>query len=97
VPGWSYRAYGGDTYGLLNLDLTRKVWAPWLGVRAFGAAGFTDMRGDSAYAAIAPTTDVIFGGGAGVSLFWDILRFDLARGDEWRVIFSVQPQLRDIL
>ncbi|HET9438794.1 MAG TPA: hypothetical protein VFO52_01410 [Longimicrobiales bacterium] len=97
VPGWEYRAYGGDTYGLLTIDLSRALWEPWLRLRAFGGVGFTDMRGDSTFAGLRPTTDLIAGGGLGVSLFWDILRFDLARGDEWRVIFSVQPGLRDIL
>lgn len=97
IPGYAFRSFGGDTYGLLNVEVSRTVWEPWVGVRAFGAVGFTDMRGDSTYAPIRPTTDPIVGGGVGVSLLWDVLRFDLARGDEWRVIFSVQPQLRDIL
>jgi hypothetical protein len=97
IPGYAYRAFGGDAYALLNTEVSRVLWEPWLRLRAFAAVGATDILGEANYPPLRPITDLIVGGGAGVSLFWDILRFDLARGDAWRVIFSVQPNLRDIL
>jgi hypothetical protein len=97
LPGYGYRAFGGDTYVLLNAEASRNVWQPWLRLRVFGAFGATDVLGDDPYPQLRPTTDPIFGGGAGVSLFWDVIRLDLAYGDKWRGVFSVQPNLRDIL
>jgi hypothetical protein len=97
LPGYAYRAFGGDSYLLLNAEISRTVWEPWVRVRAFGAFGVTDVMGDDPYPQLRPRTDAVFGGGAGVSLFWDVIRLDLAYGDKWRGIFSVQPSLRDIL
>jgi hypothetical protein len=97
IPGYAYRAFGGDAYALVNAEASRSVWTPWLRLRMFGAFGVTDVLGDEPYTQLRPTTDAVFGGGLGVSLFWDVLRFDVARGDRWRTIFSIQPNLRDIL
>ena len=97
VPGYGYRAFGGDTYGLLNLEASRSVWEPWLRLRAFGAAATTSFEGDTTYVQLRPATKPVYGGGVGVGLFWDIIRIDVAYGDRWRTIFSVQPNLRDIL
>jgi hypothetical protein len=98
VPGYAYRSFGGNSYALAQFEAARTVWQPWLRVRAVGAAGYTDFSGRLRYERLRPETDgVKFGGGAGVGLFWDILRFDLTRGDDWRVVFSVQPTLRDLL
>ena len=97
IPGHAYREFGGDRYALLQLEASRSIWEPWLRLRVFGAAATTDFGGGSAYAPLRPHTRPVFGGGAGVGLMWDIIRLDLAHGDDWRVIFSVQPNLRDIL
>jgi hypothetical protein len=97
IPGYAYREFGGDRYALLNLEASRSVWEPWLRLRVFGAAGTTDFSSDAEYAPLRPHTKPVFGGGAGVGLFWDIIRLDFAYGDGWHTIFSVQPRLRDIL
>jgi hypothetical protein len=98
IPGYAYRVFGGNSYALAQLDASRTVWQPWLRLRAFAAAGYTDYGGTQGYTRLGlGTNGVKFGGGVGVALFWDILRFDLARGDDWRFVFSVQPNLRDLL
>ena len=98
IPGYAYRAFSGNSYALAQIEAARAVWQPWLRVRAFAAAGYTDYSGTQEYAQLRFETDGIkVGGGVGVALFWDILRFDLARGDEWRWVFSIQPNLRDLL
>ena len=97
LPGYGYRAFGGDAFLLLNAEGSRSIWEPWVRLRAFGAFGVTDVVGDHPYPQLRPVTDPVFGGGVGVSLFWDVLRFDVAYGDKWRTIFSIQPNLRDIL
>jgi hypothetical protein len=97
LPGYGYRVFGGDSYLLVNAEASRSIWEPWVRLRAFGAFGVTDVRGDDPYPQLRPVTDPVFSGGAGVSLFWDVVRLDLAYGDQWRGIFSIQPNLRDIL
>jgi hypothetical protein len=97
VPGYEYRAFGGDAFLLLNAEASRSIWEPWVRLRVFGAFGATDVVGGSQYPLLRPVTDGVFGGGAGASLFWDVLRFDIAYGDGWRTIFSITPNLRDIL
>ena len=97
VPGYAYREFGGDRYALLNLEASRTVWEPWLRLRLFGAAATTGFDSGPEFLPLRPHTSPVFGGGAGVGLFWDILRIDVAYGDDWRTIFSVQPNLRDIL
>lgn len=97
LPGYGYRAFGGDSYLLLNVEASRSIWEPWVRARAFGAFGVTDVIDGQRYPQLQPATDPAFSGGVGVSLFWDVLRFDIAYGDKWRTLFSVQPNLRDIL
>ncbi|HEY0306488.1 MAG TPA: hypothetical protein VGC44_16050, partial [Longimicrobiales bacterium] len=97
LPGYGYRVFGGDSYLLVNAEASRSLWEPWVRLRAFGAFGVTDVLGDDPYPRLRPVTDPVLSGGAGVSLFWDVVRFDLAYGDKWRGIFSIQPNLRDIL
>jgi hypothetical protein len=99
VPGYAYRAFAGDSYALAGFEVSRAVWEPWLRVRAIGGAGATAFFSDYPHGRLAAaTTDgLIIGAGVGVSLFWDILRIDVVRGDQWRALFSVQPNLRDLL
>jgi hypothetical protein len=38
--------------------------------------------------------------GAGVGLFWDVVRLDVVRGlrgGEWQLLFSVKPSLWNVL
>ena len=95
VPGYAFRSRVGDRYWLLTAEAARDVRAPWVRLRAFGAAGGTGYGGDP----LPPewpqdlNPGIMVSGGAGLGLAWDVLRLDLARGftegGEWQVILSV--------
>lgn len=97
LPGYAYREFGGDSYVAVYAEAARSVREPWVRIRAFGGLAVTDFLGKNAYPRLRPTTDPVVGGGVGLSLFWDVLRFDIAYGEGWYTTFSVQPNLRDIL
>ena len=82
LPGYEYRAFGGITFALLNVEARQAVWEPWLGVRALGAIGGAGGHGNGQTGT--ECTGVCNGGGvsagAGLSLFWDMLRIDAVRG-----------------
>lgn len=39
LPGYAYRSFLGDAFALTDFALTRRLAAPWLGLRILGAAG----------------------------------------------------------
>lgn len=100
VPGHAFRGLHGNAYGLARATLTVPAWSPWAGLRVLGAAGAVHDPG-SAEAARPDdlgATDRTRAAsvGAGLSLFWDVLRLDLHRGlgtgGEWAWVFSVTPR-----
>ncbi|HSL70834.1 MAG TPA: hypothetical protein VK864_11375, partial [Longimicrobiales bacterium] len=97
LPGNEYRNLIGKSYALVEAEVARALWAPWLQVRAHAAVGFVGQRdfptswphGDQRSA-----TSI----GAGVGLLWDVLRFDVSRGRDFtRIYFTVRPDLWDML
>jgi hypothetical protein len=84
VPGHDFRAYGGDraTYAMTRVgaDLSE----PWVRVYGIAAAGWSGDGGASGGAlaawGAAPTPGVISSIGAGVGLFYDLVRIDAVRG-----------------
>jgi hypothetical protein len=95
VPGYPFRSRVGNGYWLLKAQGSRDLMAPWIRLRAFGAAGGTHSSGE-----ILPegwpqdqTNSFLLSGGLGLGLGWDVLRLDLARGltegGEWELILSL--------
>lgn len=96
LPGYEYRGFSGSRMAVLDAELARDVWHPWLRIRAIAAAGWTDGNmmgrlyripivfepGSGPYPIdTLPTTDGIrTSAGIGVAGFWDQLRLDLVRG-----------------
>ncbi|HEX9107570.1 MAG TPA: hypothetical protein VF832_10090 [Longimicrobiales bacterium] len=107
LPGYDVRTLAGDRFALGGAELTRDVWAPWIKGRLTAAAGWTDFHSSSlplGWDIGYPTTatgGVKTSAGAGVGLFWDIIRLDLARGlssgGKWQFVLSVTPTLWDFL
>jgi len=84
VAGYGFREFGGDRFVLGRATLSADVNRPWLRGRVFGEAGWTGV-GEQNRATLqrwgaAPTDGVITSVGAGVGIFYDLLRVDLARG-----------------
>lgn len=109
LPGFRQRAFHGDAFALADVALARDLWSPWLRLRALAAAGTTRWLPEDR-----PGTPLILvpdapshtagwkaSAGAGLGLFWDILRVDawrpLERGGEWVILLSAHPDLHSIL
>ena len=101
VPGYEFRPFAGDVAIFANLAISRTVWHPWIRLRGLAAAGWTDLGrvgGGAAerFGAVA-TGNVRTSLGVGLSLFYDLVRLDAARGlddGEWEWMVSVTPAFR---
>ena len=105
LPGYTYRMFAGHRFGLVEAQLSQAVVDPWIRVRLVGAAGAT--AGLSTTGAprawelwpVTVTDGLRLSAGGGVSLLWDLLRFDVVRGlngGDWRFIVSFHPELWDV-
>jgi hypothetical protein len=97
LPGHDYRTFVGRRFWLARLEATHPLRPPWVGIRTFAALGAAGLAGAStppawhAHGSAGLRTSV----GVGLSLGWDVLRLDLARGlrdGRWEVTFSVDPR-----
>ncbi len=96
IPGATYRGMIGKSFTLLEGEVARDVWAPWLRVRAAGSAGMVHRSSPDVSSLVRYKEAASVG--IGVGLFWDILRFDLSRGRDFtRLYFSVRRDLWDLL
>lgn len=104
LPGHEFRSFAGHRFWLARLEATRALRDPWLGLRLFAAVGGTALTGPAFAAPWAPGTPgealdsdgLRASVGLGLSLGWDVLRLDVARGvrdGRWEVIFGVDPRL----
>jgi hypothetical protein len=105
LPGYPYRSMSGLGYALLNVEGRQSLLDPWLGVRLLGAAGAAggpiEYKTDTDPQSAALRRDGSgVSAGAGLSLFWDMLRIDAVRGftsrGEWQLLLSFHPDFWDI-
>ena len=97
LPGYGYRSFVGRRFWMARLEGTHPLRHPWVGIRAFTTLGATQLADASTPAAWAATDSdgVRASVGAGLSLGWDVLRLDLARGlrdGRWELMFSVDSR-----
>ncbi|MGH7502712.1 MAG: hypothetical protein ACREL7_13275 [Longimicrobiales bacterium] len=116
IPGYAYRSFAGDAFVVADAEASRDVHAPWIRARLLAAAGWVGDVGPTARTldgglagsdrvrdlwTARPTGGIRTSIGAGISLGWDILRFDVVRGlsrdGEWQFLFSIQPRLWGVL
>lgn len=109
VPGYAFRAWGGDRMALWRGDVSRSVLHPWVRVRLSGSAGWTDLGSSGGAAAerfgVLDTGRIRGSAGLGVGLFYDVLRVDVMRGwsdsgsvsGDWVLLIALDPFLWDIL
>jgi hypothetical protein len=104
VPGYRFRAFGGDRFGHLSGTASADVAAPWLRGRVLGALGWAAMSeplGTRAVGFAAPTPGVLPSLGVGAGIFHDILQLDLARGlrgdGRWELILEARRAFWDFL
>jgi len=102
LPGFGFREFVGRGFGLARVEGTHPLLRPWVGIRAFAALGATTFASASlptvGWEGAHDSGGVRASVGAGISLGWDVLRFDVAHGlgtgGVWEVIFSVDPRFR---
>ncbi|MDX1567519.1 MAG: hypothetical protein R3223_06950 [Longimicrobiales bacterium] len=97
VPGFPYRGFGGDAYWLVRVAGSWGFGAPWIRPRILVSAGSTWDTGTrtATELPIPPAEDPRLSVGAGVGLFWDILRVDVSRGLDggaWEWVLSVNEE-----
>lgn len=103
LPGHDFRAFAGHRFWLARLETTRTLRSPWLGLRGFAALGGTGLNDERAPEPWASGTTwgaqdsdgVRASLGVGLSLGWDVLRLDVARGvrdGRWELIFAVDSR-----
>jgi hypothetical protein len=99
LPGHEYRSFVGRRFWLARAEGTHPLRPPWVGIRAFAAFGATQLAGaEPPPGWRAHDSDGLRASvGAGLSLGWDVLRLDFARGlrdGRWAVVFSVDPRFQ---
>ena len=98
VPGYGFRDFVGRRFWLARVEGTHPLHRPWVGIRTFATLGATHLPADAGLPSAwqAHDSDGLRASvGAGLSLGWDVLRLDVARGlrdGRWDVIFSVAPR-----
>jgi hypothetical protein len=105
IPGYGFRAFGGDRYLVADAALSGNLLRPWVRGRLVGAIGATGV-GDAGRDALERWPSNTTGGlkpsvGFGLGLFHDILRVDLSRGlatgGLWEVVVEANPSFWDFL
>jgi len=108
VPGYQFRRFNGEQVAFVNLALSRSLFHPWFRLRALGALGWSHVDDDVVrMVGLVPGNPIEYatpdtGGlrpalGGGVSLVYDLVRLDVARGLDdgiWEWTLSVNPQFR---
>jgi hypothetical protein len=98
LPGHEYRLFVGNLYWLGRAEATVPVYAPWLGIRAFVAAGTTHLTGTPPADWLARDSQGLRGtAGLGLSIGWDMMRVDVGRavwGTGWEAVASFAPAFR---
>jgi hypothetical protein len=109
LPGYAYRSFIGDAFLLAGVTASRDLVWPIIRLRVTGAAGWTHMMrppratldgpiSDPLRAWNTSTTDGLrLSAGVGAGVFFDMLRLDVVRGDEWQLLLSLNPDLWSML
>jgi hypothetical protein len=115
VPGYAFRSYGGDAFGLARATYSADLVPNFVRGRVFAAGGWTDNSDAptnpleclpdlpclSVPYPLGGRTGGLFSVGAGLGLFFDIIRIDVARGlgdgGVWEVIVEANPSFWDFL
>src|SRR4051812_13377218 len=105
VAGYGFRDFGGDRFATLRTTLSADLKSPFVRGRLLGQAGWSGVgsAGRDALAAwpAVPTQRLLTSAGAGVGLFFDVLRVDLMRGlspgGHWELVVEANPSFWDFL
>ncbi len=105
LPGYPFRAFGGDRYALVDATLSMPLIDPWVTGRLSAATGWAGA-GDASSASLSrwpasPAGEVKAAVGIGAGLFYDILHVDLWRGisggGRWELVIEANRAFWDFL
>ena len=99
LPGHDFRAFEGEGYWLVRTEATVPIYPPHVGIRVLSMLGATYLSDRTLPIGWTATDSdgVRISIGAGLSIAWDVMRLDLARGLKgggWEAVFSVSPDFR---
>ncbi len=101
LPGYAFRGFAGTAFALAGAEASLTLGTPLVRGRLGAAAGWTRLdRPAPGDWPVAQTDGLRASVGAGVALFWDVLRLDLFRGLQggtWQLVVSLKPEFRDLL
>jgi hypothetical protein len=104
VPGYAFRAYGGDVFALGRASYGAELLPNFVRGRVFAAGGWVDDSDPPSPLGtdvLGGRTGSLFSIGAGVGLLFDIIRVDVARGlgggGVWEVVVEANPSFWDFL
>lgn len=107
VPGYGFRSLEGDRFALARATASTDLVPHFVRGRLIAAGGSAWWEGTPAgprlmmTRPVVPRTGTAFSLGAGVGIFFDILRLDVARGigreGRWEVIVEASPAFWDFL
>ncbi len=103
VPGYAFRSYGGDRFGMARATFAAELVPRFVRGRVFAAGGWVDDSNPSPLGPIelGGRTGEMVSVGAGLGLFFDIIRVDIARGltdgGVWELIVEANPSFWDFL
>lgn len=101
LPGYTYRSYGGRHYALLGANASADIARPWLRGRIGGALGWAGGAHEGLAEFGVGESGLLPSISAGIGLFYDIIRLDVARGlgtnGRTELIIEVSPAFRDFL
>jgi hypothetical protein len=109
LPGYDHRAFVGRHHAVVNVEASTALVEPWVRLRAIVAAGAVgglpepppQPAGNRAWQSWgrSGSDGIRTSAGAGVSLFWDLLRIDAVRGlngGRWQFIVGFHREFWDI-
>lgn len=104
VPGYPFRGWGGERAIVADVEVSRRLAAPWISGRLLAAAGWAELGRTSVEAAgrlgVGGTDGLRPALGAGIGIFYDLVRVELVRGldgGEWQVLLSLDRALWPVL
>lgn len=111
VPGYGFRQFNGERAAFVHVAVSRPLLHPLIRLRALGALGWSHAGDEAVMLPAAGAAEPVewrtpdTGGlrpslGGGVSLIYDLVRIDVARGLDdgvWEWAVSVNPQFREPL
>ncbi|HEX6558555.1 MAG TPA: hypothetical protein VF021_03815 [Longimicrobiales bacterium] len=96
LPGYRYRQFDANAFGLARVEASRSVWDPWVRGRVLASAAMLHQPLDAGVPS-GSTWQTPASAGVGFGLLWDVIRVDVVKGAHWQTLVSVRRDFWDML